>query len=71
MKLKDFIFETRKYDRPDFNGYRGEVNVSINTKNTNYFIKGVKYVYRMEAIKELKKFLKDNDKEIENSLSKL
>ena len=60
MRIKDYIFETIKYNRPDFDGYKGEINVSINLLNTNYFITGQKYFKRTETIKELKKWLKTN-----------
>lgn len=68
MRLKDYIFETARYNRADFNGYKGEINVSINYNNTNYFIKGLKYINRADAVKELKQFIKDNENEIEKQL---
>jgi len=65
LKLKDFTFETKRYDRVDFDGYKGEINVSLDANNTNYFIKGLKYSNRLETLKELKQWLKDSIKKIE------
>lgn len=71
MKISDFIFETTRYDYKDFDGYRGEINVSVKGNNTILFITGQKYVDRKETLKELKEFLKLHDKEIEAELQKL
>jgi hypothetical protein len=68
MKIKDLIFETIRYHHKDFDGYRGEINVSINHNNTNYHIKGLKYTNRKETIKELKEFILKNKKNIEEEL---
>lgn len=67
---KQYIFETIRYNRPDFDGYKGEINVSVNFANTNIYIKGEKYINRLETLKDLKKWLKENKLIIDNSLTK-
>jgi hypothetical protein len=70
LKLKDFRFETIRYNHSDFDGYSGEINVSLDYNNTNYFITGKKYSRfdKKDVIKELKQYIKNN---FENLLSNL
>lgn len=69
MRIKDYKFEMTKYNRSDFEGYKGEINVSIKLLNTNYFITGRKYVRRLETLKELKEWLKNNEFIIQTELT--
>jgi hypothetical protein len=75
MKIKDYIFKCVKYDRPDFDGYTGEMEV---TTKDHIYIKGQKYCSKDRdknsgdskygCRKALVEFIKKYEKEIEEDL---
>lgn len=78
MKIKDYIFKCVKYDRPDFDGYTGEMDV---TTKDHIYIKGQKYCSKDKdpeseyskngCRKSLIEFIKKYEKEIENDLVRI